>query len=171
METWAHVSSIQNIIHMPVPGVRSPVEGRSCSESSRCCVHSAGANPFLDGWVMAEWLGCCSQQWAAEGVFEILRSALETAFRLAQQFAHSGNLPCYQFTETCSYVSSIQNDIYPWVTSLADWQSQISRFMGPTWSAPGSCRPQMGPMSAPWTLLSGTIRVDVSHDYKGTCRT
>ena len=27
--------------------------------------------------------------------------------------------------------------------------------MGPTWSPPGSCRPQMCPMLAPWTLLSG----------------
>ena len=27
--------------------------------------------------------------------------------------------------------------------------------MGPTWGPPGSCRPQMGPMLAPWTLLSG----------------
>ena len=27
------------------------------------------------------------------------------------------------------------------------------------WSAPGSCRPQMGPMLAPWTLLSGVIHV------------
>ena len=26
--------------------------------------------------------------------------------------------------------------------------------MGPTWDPPGSCRPQMGPMLAPWTLLS-----------------
>ena len=25
--------------------------------------------------------------------------------------------------------------------------------MGPTWGPPGSCRPQMGPMLAPWTLL------------------
>ena len=33
--------------------------------------------------------------------------------------------------------------------------SQIARFMGPTWGPPGSCRPQMGPMLAPWTLLSG----------------
>ena len=32
--------------------------------------------------------------------------------------------------------------------------SQIARFMGPAWSPPGSCRPQMGPMWAPWTLLS-----------------
>ena len=31
--------------------------------------------------------------------------------------------------------------------------SQITKFMGPTWGPPGSCRPQMGPMLAPWTLL------------------
>ena len=32
----------------------------------------------------------------------------------------------------------------------------IAIFMGPTWGPPGSCRPQMGPMLAPWTLVSGT---------------
>ena len=31
----------------------------------------------------------------------------------------------------------------------------MTRFMGPTWGPPGSCRPQVGPMLAPWTLLSG----------------
>ena len=30
-----------------------------------------------------------------------------------------------------------------------------AKFMGPTWGPPGSCRPHMGPMLAPWTLLSG----------------
>ena len=35
--------------------------------------------------------------------------------------------------------------------------SQITNFIGPTWGPPGSCRPQMGPMLAPWTLLSGVI--------------
>ena len=33
--------------------------------------------------------------------------------------------------------------------------SQIARFMGPTLGPPGSCRPHMDPMLAPWTLLSG----------------
>ena len=33
--------------------------------------------------------------------------------------------------------------------------TKIANFMGPTWGPPGSCRPQMGPMLAPWTLLSG----------------
>ena len=32
--------------------------------------------------------------------------------------------------------------------------------MGPTWGPPGSCRPQMGPMLAPWTLLSGWFGPD-----------
>ena len=33
--------------------------------------------------------------------------------------------------------------------------SKIAKFMGPTLGPPGSCRPQMSPMLAPWTLLSG----------------
>ena len=33
--------------------------------------------------------------------------------------------------------------------------SQIAKFMGPKWRLPGSCRPQVGPMLAPWILLSG----------------
>ena len=33
--------------------------------------------------------------------------------------------------------------------------AQKAKFMGPTWGPPGSCRPQMDPMLAPWTLLSG----------------
>ena len=41
--------------------------------------------------------------------------------------------------------------------------------MGPTWGPPGTCRPQMGPMLAPWTLLSGTALVDISQQI-GTCR-
>ena len=36
--------------------------------------------------------------------------------------------------------------------------THIAMFMGPTWGPPGSCSPQMGPMLAPWTLLSGYKR-------------
>ena len=35
--------------------------------------------------------------------------------------------------------------------------TQIAKFMGPTWGPPGSCRPQMGPMLAPWTLPSAGV--------------
>ena len=31
--------------------------------------------------------------------------------------------------------------------------------MGPTWGPPGSCRPQMGPMLAPWTVLSWWVKL------------
>ena len=37
--------------------------------------------------------------------------------------------------------------------------TQIAKFMGPTWGPPGSCRPQIGPMLAPWTLISGKLQV------------
>ena len=37
------------------------------------------------------------------------------------------------------------------------FRSQIARFMGPTWGPPESCRSKMGPMLAPWILLSGLI--------------
>ena len=33
--------------------------------------------------------------------------------------------------------------------------TQIARFMGLTWGPPGDDRTQVGPMLAPWTLLSG----------------
>ena len=41
------------------------------------------------------------------------------------------------------------------ILSICLASTQIARFIGPTWGPPGSCRPQMGPMLAPWTLLSG----------------
>ena len=45
-----------------------------------------------------------------------------------------------------------------WQAKAMLWEgSQIAKFMGPTWDPPGSCRPQIGPMLAPWTLLSGIV--------------
>ena len=42
-----------------------------------------------------------------------------------------------------------------WMNYIFPLMTQIARFMGPTWGPPGSCRPQMGPIMSPWTLLSG----------------
>ena len=39
-------------------------------------------------------------------------------------------------------------------TQTAYKPTQITKFMGPTWGPSGSWWPQMGPMLAPWTLLS-----------------
>ena len=35
----------------------------------------------------------------------------------------------------------------------------ITRFMGPTWGPSGADRTQVGPMLAPWTLLSGCVHL------------
>ena len=37
----------------------------------------------------------------------------------------------------------------------------IARFMGPRWGPSGAARTQVGPMLAPWTLLSGTLQRQV----------
>ena len=41
--------------------------------------------------------------------------------------------------------------------SLQSWEPPRAKFMEPTWDPSGSCRPQMSPMLAPWTLLSGKV--------------
>ena len=54
---------------------------------------------------------------------------------LSYRFNHIHNKPYQQPCQKCS--------------------SQIASFMWPAWGPPGSCRPHVGPMLAPWTLLSG----------------
>ena len=75
------------------------------------------------------------------------------------------------------YITPVTTNIYPSVypmkiimwTQLIVFLSIIvifpgSKFMGPTWGPPGSCRPQVGPMLVPWTLLSGLSAPSVSCD-------
>ena len=52
-----------------------------------------------------------------------------------------------------SLVSEMSDD-NSWGPSLL---SLIEKFMGPTWGSPGADRTQVGPMLAPWTLLSGVL--------------
>ena len=57
-------------------------------------------------------------------------------------------------TNLCKTVHCISD------TFLIVWSSmvsQIAKFMGPTRGAPRSYRPQMGPILAPWNLLSGIL--------------
>ena len=42
-------------------------------------------------------------------------------------------------------------------TKAPHYSPQIARFMWPTWDSPGADRTQVGPMLAPWTLLSGSL--------------
>ena len=60
----------------------------------------------------------------------------------------------------CKFTSTRKETTVPnntETTSPEARTSQIARIMGPTWGPPGSCRPQSGPMWAPWTLLSGMV--------------
>ena len=41
-----------------------------------------------------------------------------------------------------------------WMWYGSSMTSQIARLTWQTWGPPGSCRPQVGPMFAPWILLS-----------------
>ena len=68
----------------------------------------------------------------------------------------------------CRYGTKTWHAIWrPWLGLLS---FQIARFMGPTWGPPGSCRPQMGPMLAPWTLLSGLVHYHPSRVLNIVCR-
>ena len=55
----------------------------------------------------------------------------------------------------------IETPLGPFLYKDVALPAQTAKFMGPTWGPPGSCRPQMGPMLAPWTLLSGSIWIPV----------
>ena len=46
------------------------------------------------------------------------------------------------------HMNKIRNNIFQHISS------QTARFLGLTLDPPGSCRPQVGPMLAPWTLIS-----------------
>ena len=53
---------------------------------------------------------------------------------------------------------AICRKIYPVISTYTIWSTkstQRAKLRGPTWAPCGSCRPQMGPMWASWTLLSG----------------
>ena len=43
---------------------------------------------------------------------------------------------------------------------LSSVSSQIEKFVGPTWGPSGATRTQVGPMLAPWTLLSGMCHIE-----------
>ena len=68
----------------------------------------------------------------------------------------SFNWPCHVSVEVLiqivdtERINSVQQSI-SWL--LVPFQ--IAKFRRPTWGPSGSCRPQMGPMLAPWISLSG----------------
>ena len=54
-------------------------------------------------------------------------------------------------------VTELWLSCYLLLLSIDSKTTQIAKFMGPTWGSPGSCRPQIGPILIPSTLLSGQV--------------
>ena len=65
------------------------------------------------------------------------------------QITHGYDRWDFNLFRSCERLNITFRGICFWITT------QIAKFMGPTWGPSGSFRPQMGPMLAPWTLLSG----------------
>ena len=81
----------------------------------------------------------------------------------------SGHKPGIKSSSTANHGFKVTNYRFLWIL-WSSWLirlirrfniTQIAKYMGPTWGPPGSCRPQMGPMLASWTLLSGNIVSDL----------
>ena len=74
-----------------------------------------------------------------------------------RNFTYLARGPCHMVRcpqeSDSSYLHIFARGIYSEITT-----SLIARFMGPTWGPPGADRTQVGPMLAPWTLLSGLLR-------------
>ena len=70
---------------------------------------------------------------------------------------------------SASEVTLGDTNIIYWRQTTIKWKNKIfglyciyiliERFMGPTWGPSGADRTQVGPMLAPWTLLSGYIYI------------
>ena len=57
---------------------------------------------------------------------------------------------------------AIDGDIHKAIQS----DTLMARFMGPTWGPSGADRTQVGPMSAPWTLLYGYVTRHLPNNAK-----
>ena len=121
----------------------------SCLKSGSL-THSGGENatPAFPAHVQPTILRICQE---AHGMFYLTSSSHMTV-SVPITHVYKGRLKC-SFTPTLTY--------WDWIIPVQHSQyhecSQIAKFMGPTWGHHGSCRPQMGPVLAPWTLLSGLM--------------
>ena len=79
---------------------------------------------------------------------------------------HRGN-PCLFLMPAIVTISINIDQFWPPAFHCREqYTSQIAKFMGPSWGPPGFCRPQMGPMLAPWILQSGIRLMPCGHDMR-----
>ena len=98
-----------------------------------------------------------------------------TLLQLASRNLCSGSPPRCSWLLLCGHDNLGKGRTHPsrfhWDALLCSstQPTQIAKFMGPTWGPPGFCRPQMGPMLAPWTLLSGKCLTRICHPRLASC--
>ena len=104
--------------------------------------HSPRALP--SGFALGLW-------WASQVVGDTTMTSILVSIPITDDSAVRFIVPVRDMT-TVVCVSTIHNvpDSFP-----ESVLSQMARFMGPTWCQFGADRTQVGPMLAPWTLLSG----------------
>ena len=97
----------------------------------------------------------CSNTWdcACTNIVAVSMGSSQTIFHKGNSSISKSDGPKWM-NETPSRSSCVSRILCKVLCCLV---TQITKFMRPTWSPPGSCRPQMGPMFAPWTLLSGYV--------------
>ena len=77
---------------------------------------------------------------------------------------HHDKLWCHQWWQSWHHDDYLCSNVIYTTHTTHQWQwwslfhkictAQIAKFMGQTWGPPGSCRPHVGPLLTPWTLLS-----------------
>ena len=119
----------------------------------RQAIDSHHADPTMNGVSHGSWyishiyVAVFRQCW-----WDVGRSVTRWLFVITGSPSHSDNTLCTLLYFT---LNVNQTPFYYYNLSGKLLTSQIAKFMGPTWGPSGSCRPQMGPMLAPWTLLLG----------------
>ena len=71
---------------------------------------------------------------------------------LRRHSAHCDATVVHGYFASCGYRFHVMT--FSWNEEDEDATLQIARFMGPIWGPPGADRTQVGPVLAPWTLLS-----------------
>ena len=134
---------------------------------------------FVDKFISVIYWFLDAMQWVIFAVFCAWIPVLKHSLNLQTKTPAICMLWCGHFTATNgrSNRKMLPSEIVtetPWLswdreTACDWWIPQIAKFMGPTWGPPGPCRPQMGPMLAPWTLLSGKLGGENSWDVTAYC--
>ena len=105
------------------------------------------------GWGMCEWTNYEWKHWPRMMMIQPLFWYIKCHFCAYTAVELSHNCAVIFMVRVHQQSESWQQS-YIWWFGDFSMATQIARFMWPTWGPPGSSRPQICPMLAPWTLIS-----------------